>query len=87
MKYSSKGDSIANYLGAIDPAGILRPSTDIQGIMPNAGQSSVGPAMPPSPFSPRELKTGAQIFGQPIPNSFDREIPSVQEEQNNLQQF
>jgi hypothetical protein len=55
--------------------------------MPIPGQASVGPAIPPSPFTPREMQTGAQIFGQPIPNSFDRQIPSIEEQQNDIQQF
>jgi hypothetical protein len=82
-----KDESAFSYLGAVDPSGIARRSADIQGIMPIPGQASVGPAIPPSPFTPREMQTGAQIFGQPIPNSFDRQIPSIEEQQNDIQQF
>jgi hypothetical protein len=72
-----KEESAFSYLGAVDPMGTTLPSADLQGIMPIPGQASRGPAMPPSPFTPREMQTGAQIFGQPIPNSFDREIPTT----------
>lgn len=72
-----KEESAFSYLGAVDPNGVARPSADLQGIMPIPGQASMGPAMPPSPFTPREMQTGSQIFGQPIPNTFDREIPTT----------
>tara|TARA_R100001460_G_scaffold8868_3_gene21809 strand:+ start:884 stop:1138 length:255 start_codon:yes stop_codon:yes gene_type:complete len=82
-----KEESAFSYLGTVNPDGIARTSPEAQGIMPVPGQASMGPAMPPSPFTPREMRTGAQIFGQPIPNSFDRQMPSIEEQQNDIQQF
>jgi len=70
-------ESAFSYMAQPDPSTLMPQSTQQTQIAPIPGQMSVGPAMSPSPFSPREMQTGAQMFGQPIPNSFDRQMQTT----------
>jgi hypothetical protein len=76
-------ESAFSYMAQPDPSTLMPQSTQETQIAPLPGQMSVGPAMPPSPFSPREMQTGSQIFGQPLPNSFDRQMQTTN--LNNIQ--
>ena len=90
MNNNLNKESAFSYMAQPDPSTLMPQSAqEAQAIAQQAqptqmpGQMSVGPAMPPSPFSPREMQTGSQIFGQPLPNSFDRQMQTTN--LNNIQ--